>query len=215
MLKGVPVRATDAAGDWAGLVGRIWNGDSNGIESLYVWLNRGVRSSLRWTLGPQNYEDRLHEVLIVVVEAIRQGQLRDPASLEGFVRTVARRMASAEIRRSVDSRRRYVEVDLCLAAAPTESRPEARAALLDRAGVTLKLLDCLKSRDPEILTRFYLNEQSPAEICGSMHLSPTQFRLFKSRAIAKCHAEAGRRSGRTTAPFLDPIDRPVLNRVAG
>jgi RNA polymerase sigma factor (sigma-70 family) len=184
-----------------------------------VWLNRGVRRSLRWSLGPQNYEDRLHEVLIVVLEAIRQGQLRDPASLEGFVRTVARRAAIAEIRHSINSRRRYVEVDLCLAAAPAESSPEARAALLEREGVTLKLLDCLKSRDREILIRFYLKEESPAEICGLMHLSATQFRLFKSRAIAKCHAEVGRRAARTMLPFLNSIDnsvhKPVFNRVAG
>jgi RNA polymerase sigma factor (sigma-70 family) len=199
MLKGVAVPASGAAGDWAGLVERIRNGDSHGVESLYAWLNRGVRVSLRWTLGPQSSEDRLHEILIIVLEAIRRGQLRDPASLEGFVRTVARRAAIAEIRRSINSRRRYVALGVCLAAAPAEWSPEARAALLERADVTLKLLDRLKSRDREILTRFYLNEQSPAEICGVMQLSPTQFRLFKSRAIAKCHAEVGRRA-RTARP---------------
>jgi DNA-directed RNA polymerase specialized sigma24 family protein len=154
---------------------------------------------LRWSLGPQSSDDQLHEILIVVLQAIRHGQLRDPASLEGFIRTVARRAAIAEIRHSINSRRRYVEVGVCLAAAPAECSPEARAALLERAGATLKLMDCLKSRDREILTRFYLNEQSPAEICGVMHLSPTQFRLFKSRAIAKCHAEVGRKA-RTARP---------------
>ena len=50
----------------------------------------------------------------------------------------------------------------------------------------------LSARDREILTRFYLQEQTQEEICKEMILSDTQFRLLKSRAKAR-FAEMGRR----------------------
>jgi len=47
-------------------------------------------------------------------------------------------------------------------------------------------------RDREILTRFYLQEQTQEEICAEMNLSDTQFRLLKSRAKAR-FGELGRK----------------------
>ncbi len=46
-------------------------------------------------------------------------------------------------------------------------------------------LECLSSRDREILVRYYLSEQSREQICREMSLTETQFRLAKSRAKAK------------------------------
>ena len=43
----------------------------------------------------------------------------------------------------------------------------------------------LSSRDREILTRFYLQEESQEEICIEMTLTETQFRLLKSRAKSR------------------------------
>jgi RNA polymerase sigma-70 factor (ECF subfamily) len=50
----------------------------------------------------------------------------------------------------------------------------------------------LSDRDREILTRFYLDEQTQEQICGEMNLTETQFRLLKSRAKAR-FGELGRR----------------------
>ena len=61
--------------DWAGLVGRIKNGDETGVESLYAWMKTGVQAGLYRRLGWQAVEDRLHEILVVVLEAIRHGEL--------------------------------------------------------------------------------------------------------------------------------------------
>jgi RNA polymerase sigma-70 factor, ECF subfamily len=47
------------------------------------------------------------------------------------------------------------------------------------------VLDRMTERDREILTRFYLYEQSQEQICEEMELSETQFRLLKSRAKAR------------------------------
>jgi DNA-directed RNA polymerase specialized sigma24 family protein len=56
----------------------------------------------------------------------------------------------------------------------------------------LQVLRSISPRDREILTRFYLYEQTQEQICREMDLTETQFRLLKSRAKAR-FAELGRR----------------------
>ena len=51
----------------------------------------------------------------------------------------------------------------------------------------------VSARDREILTRFYLLNQSQEQICDEMGLNNTQFRLLKSRAKAR-FGELGRRT---------------------
>jgi len=46
-------------------------------------------------------------------------------------------------------------------------------------------LSRLVERDREILIRYYLHEQSQDRICAEMGLTETQFRLLKSRAMAR------------------------------
>jgi RNA polymerase sigma factor (sigma-70 family) len=173
-------------------VDRIRDGDETGVESLYAWLNCGVRAGLYRRLGTQPVDDRLHEILVVVLEAIRSGDLREPERLGAFVSTVARRSVAAEIRIAINRRRRMVDSATCIVSAPASLSPEARAADREQSATILSMLRGLKPRDRELLTRFYLQEETPLEICQGMHISPTQFRLWKSRAIAKCYASARR-----------------------
>jgi RNA polymerase sigma-70 factor (ECF subfamily) len=49
----------------------------------------------------------------------------------------------------------------------------------------LETLGELIARDNEILTRYYLHEETPAHICAEMNLTGIQFRLLKSRAKAR------------------------------
>jgi hypothetical protein len=49
--------------------------------------------------------------------------------------------------------------------------------------------------------RFYLQEQSPRQICRDLGLTPTQFRLTKSRAKAR-FTELGRARFARRAGFL-------------
>ena len=51
--------------------------------------------------------------------------------------------------------------------------------------VMLEVLREMSPRDREVLTRFYLREQSQEQICRDMRLTDTQFRLLKSRAKAR------------------------------
>jgi DNA-directed RNA polymerase specialized sigma24 family protein len=77
--------------------------------------------------------------------------------------------------------------------------PERRAIERQNVDVALRILESLPRRDREILIRFYLQEQSPNQICRDMRLTATQFRLAKSRAKARFtelgRARFSRRSG--------------------
>ena len=54
-----------------------------------------------------------------------------------------------------------------------------------REDLVRRILGELSDRDREILTRFYLREQTQDFIFEQMDLSETQFRLLKSRAKAR------------------------------
>ncbi len=69
--------------------------------------------------------------------------------------------------------------------------------LEERVHLMQKVLRGISSRDREILTRFYLYEQTQEQICEEMSLTQTQFRLLKSRAKAR-FGEIGKR--RLTGP---------------
>jgi len=45
----------------------------------------------------------VHDTFVIVVQAIRKGELREPERLMGFVRTVVRRQVAAQIDHAVQS----------------------------------------------------------------------------------------------------------------
>jgi RNA polymerase sigma-70 factor, ECF subfamily len=161
-------------------------GRQEGIEELYSALTAGVRGNLAHSVETQSVQDRLHEILVIVLEAIQRGELREPERLMGFVKTVARRRVAAHIRVAALQRRRFVTVEHVEPLAPAEQDPERCAVRGEQLDRVRKVLRKLGKRDREILERFYFKEQLPDQICGEMKLTGTQFRLFKSRAIARC-----------------------------
>lgn len=84
--------------EWARVVERIRQGEGAAVEELYAFCAKGVRYFLLRRLGRDELEDRVHDVFIVVAEAIRKGDLRDPARLIGYIRTVVRRTIAGSFR---------------------------------------------------------------------------------------------------------------------
>lgn len=175
---------------WAGLVRKISSGDEQAIEELYAILSGFVRLTLAQAIGQQSLDDAVHEILLIVLKAILTGELRDPARLMGFVKTVARRHALAHIRSAAFRRRRFAPGVEHLFA-PLDDSPDTRLNRFERLERARKALRRLDARDREILERFYLAGEPRQQICEEMQLSETQFRLRKSRAIAKCSWFAG------------------------
>ncbi len=110
----------------------------------------------------------------------------------GFVRTVVRRQVAAHIDKVVHDRRDQAEIDSNLKVIDPRENPEESAIFEQRNEIIRRVLEELSPRDREILTRFYIHEQSQERICAEMSLTDTQFRLLKSRAKAR-FGEMGRR----------------------
>lgn len=178
--------------DWSNLVARIHRGEMSGMEELYRLFGRGIRYYLCRQLGHQELDDKVHDTFVIVVQAIRRGELREPNRLMGFVRTIVRRQVAAYIDCVVRSRREELNQDVGVRIADRRYNPEETAAFHQKMEFMLAVLRSLSPRDREILTRFYLNEQTQVQICEEMSLTETQFRLLKSRAKAR-FGEMGRR----------------------
>ncbi len=178
--------------DWAALVARIHAGDSSGMEQLYAIFSRGIRYYLCRQLGPQDLDDKVHDTFLIVVQAIRRGELREPERLMGFVRTVVRRQVAAHIDRCVQTRKEHTDLETGFTVSDRRNNPEEDAIARQRREIMRKVLSSVSRRDRDILTRFYLLGESQEQICAGMGLTETQFRLLKSRAKAR-FGELGKR----------------------
>jgi len=172
---------------WARVVEEIRNGDEHGLELLYNAVRDCARPHLFQHVDPQMVDDHIQEIQMIVLSAVRSGELRDPLCLLGFVRTVTRRQVAVHIRRSILRRRRLISVETTAPpVAPADESPLERLATQERIEAVRTVVARLRPRDREILVRFYFEEQDSDKICREMGLSATQFRLYKSRALAKC-----------------------------
>jgi len=186
---------------WAAAVQQIRSGNERSMDMLCAAVMECARAHLYQSVEPQSVDDHVQEVLIVVLAAIRRGELRNPECLMGFVRTVTRRQVTVHIRRNIVRRRRMLSVESNdVPTAPADESPEARLRLQERVALVRNVLEQLCPRDREILVRFYYDEQDSQQICREMQLTSTQFRLYKSRALAKCselrRVESARQSTR-------------------
>jgi RNA polymerase sigma-70 factor (ECF subfamily) len=176
---------SESYSEWVALVDRIRLSETDGMEELYLLFSKGIRFYLCRQLGPQELDDKIHDTFVVVVQAIRRGELREPSRLMGVVRTIVRRQVAAHIDKVVHNRRDQIDLDASTRLAAPEGNPEEKAMFSQRTELINRVLGELSDRDREILTRFYLLEQGQDLICAEMALTDTQFRLLKSRAKAR------------------------------
>jgi RNA polymerase sigma factor (sigma-70 family) len=148
-------------------------------------LSKGIRFFLVRRLQDSDVEDKVHEVFVDVVSAIQRREIRHPARLMGFVRTVIQRKLAQQIDHLVRSRGEQAAFGDIHTVPDGRKTPEQIAAAREIEGLVSATLNGLSARDRELLVRFYLWEQTGEQICKEMSLSATQFRVFKSRAKAR------------------------------
>lgn len=170
----------EAMPSFSEVVENVRSGHPDGLDQLYR-VFRILSASLRRQIGFQDFDDRVHDMFIVVAEAIRAGKLREPGALTSYIFGVARLSLCSKI--GVRTRRDRLSDSLrhWVATHHRASTPEDSLAERERAGIMRDLLGSLSDREREILTRFYLYEQPKEQICEEMSLTETQFRLSKSR----------------------------------
>jgi RNA polymerase sigma-70 factor (ECF subfamily) len=178
--------------DLACIVEQIRAGDRSGAEALYHLVSRGLRLSLLRQLGAQEADDILHSVMVITIQAVQRGGLRDPERLLGFMSTVAHRQVAGYIQSAVKDRgdRRVDEGPK--AVVDGRANPEQQVISEQRILLMRKALSELSPKDREVLMRFYVRGESAEQICREMNWTETQFRLLKSRAKSKI-AEKGKR----------------------
>lgn len=192
---------------FSAVVRLVQTGDADGMAALYDFLSRGVRPYLAHQLDSQDVQDKLHDIFLEVVRAIRRDQLRDPQRLIAFARTVARRKVAAYI--DIAARRRRDQTDFAsvfkLLSGPCT--PEGELISRQHREIVDKMLFQLSGRERDVLTRFYFQEQDQAQICEEMGLTDTQFRLLKWRSKAR-FAELSRKvltGRRSVARIVAPV----------
>ena len=164
------------------LVRRVRARDPSGMLDLYECISSGLRPYLARQLRPQDYRDKIHSIFVDVVVAIQHGQLRDPERLMGFARTIARRKVSLYIDAAASDRRNHVEIGSVFGLASPLATPEQEMVSREQRELVRLILARLTGREAEILSRFYLQEQTEMQIRSEMDLTHTQYRLLKWRS---------------------------------
>ena len=179
--------------DWAALVSGVRDGDSAAMADLYGIFAKGIRYFLLRHLGPDDIDDKVHDCFVIVTQAIRKGDLREPERLMGYVRTVVKRQIAMSIDIAIHRRRMRADFeDSMCSLSDWHDDPERKVIARQRAELARRVLNGVSRRDREILNRFYVLEQPQERICAEMGLSYNQFRLLKSRAKAR-FGELGQR----------------------
>src|SRR4051812_48027416 len=105
--SGVAVDAISQPVSWSRLVDLVRVGDPAGLEEMYALFSKGVRFFLWRQIGPQDLDDKVHDVFLIITQSIQRGELREPERLMGYVRTIVRRQVAAYIETVVKSRRSF------------------------------------------------------------------------------------------------------------
>jgi len=170
---------------WSPLVERIRQGDREAVGELYEQILPGLRFYFVNRLGRDAANDAAHSVFLRAVEQIAEGDLREPEALPGYIRTIAARYVCAQIEQR--QREQWQSLTPLMESRLSDGRkgPESEYGQQERLTLALKVLRGMSEREREILTRFYLYEQTQEQICKEMGLTETQFRLLKSRAKAR------------------------------
>lgn len=127
-------------------------------------------------------EDLVHEVLLRVLQAIRDGRLSEPDRLASFVLGTCR-LASFDLRRA-ERRQRNIERAAGLAAEMLA--PVDPPALSEREVLTLfRCLGGLAEREANIVRMTFMEDRAAEEIAERLEMSAGNVRVVRHRALAK------------------------------
>jgi RNA polymerase sigma-70 factor, ECF subfamily len=159
---------------------------------LYRRLAPRVRLyGLRHLRSEAAADDLTQHVLLLTIESLRVGRLREPERLASFVLGTCR-MVVRDLRRGAKRRERLLEqfgADLPVAEAP--GAPEMD---IERLASCLQLLP---ERDRSVLVLTFYGERSTVEVATELGLSSANVRVIRHRALGRlreCMTGEGRPS---------------------
>jgi RNA polymerase sigma-70 factor (ECF subfamily) len=168
--------------DLAGIAQRIREGDPAAEDELVRQFGERVRvfAAMR-TRDRETARDLGQEVMIGVLTALRQGQLRDPDRLAAFVYGIARNIVNNHLRigRARPSEPLVSEIPAA-SPDPVERIETGRRHVLVRGALAR-----LNRADRGILLLTLVDGLKPAEIASRLGLTAEVVRVRKSRALKK------------------------------
>jgi RNA polymerase sigma-70 factor (ECF subfamily) len=143
----------------------------------------GLRALImRRVRDPQVAADILQDAVVTTLEKLRAGKIAQPSAIGGYLY----RVALNHLRNHRRKDRSAISSGEDLESLPDEACA-AEVAELDRARwtrVAQKILDELPTpRDRDVLTRFYLHDESREDICLALDLTDEHFHrvIFRAR----------------------------------
>jgi RNA polymerase sigma-70 factor, ECF subfamily len=127
-------------------------------------------------------QDLVQHVLLIVLQALRDGRVEDRSKLDAYVLGTCRN-AVMDMRRG-DARRRRV-ADQASAGLPEGYEPEWR--LPDRARVEL-CLGKLEARERAVVLGTFVEDRDADEIGAALKLTAGNVRVIRHRALARLQA---------------------------
>lgn len=184
------------------IVHQIQTNDPRGPDRLYGHFEKAIRSVLSRQVGYNEVDDRLHDIIVAAILAIRRGQVREAARLHAYIRTITRRFVIATLKARLERRRFEVNGE-CLDNIESHSlnMPERDCIREQQARMAREALNGLCPRYRDVLERIYMLEQDPEVVQRDMKLTPDQYRLIKSRATERFVGIAREKMG---LPRLQP-----------
>jgi RNA polymerase sigma-70 factor, ECF subfamily len=175
--------AMDKASGRSDLVGRIRCGDRQAETELVERYNCAIMNIIRREIRDATVADDLYqESLCIVLEKIREGDVREPEKLSGFICGVAKNQVIKHFQRAA-RRERLTETGE-IAPVPRATSDQLKELLRkEKAGIVQQILkEMTNERDIQVLFRFYLAEDDKEQICADLGLTNLQFNLVLHRA---------------------------------
>ena len=177
---------------WKLLVAGIQNNDPAALEKFYEIFAPSIKFfAIRKLQDEDAAADCSSQCLVLALEGIREGRLREPAAIAGYVWGILRNLLRQAISSRMDDRGR--QADQVIESLPSCAiSPENNAILRQQQRDVRKALGAMRPIAREVLRRFYLEGAAPSEIQRDLGITPTQFRLIKNRAKATLIQKVGR-----------------------
>jgi RNA polymerase sigma-70 factor (ECF subfamily) len=165
-------------------------GEARDAEAeLYRRLAPRVRLyGLRHLRNSAAADDLTQQVLLIALEGLRAGRLREPEKLASFVLGTCR-IVVLDLRRGTQRRERLLDQfqsDLPIAASP--AAPE-----LDREHLT-RCLQALAERERSVIVLTFYDEQTSAAAAGLLGVSEANVRVIRHRALGRLRQCMGGRT---------------------
>jgi RNA polymerase sigma-70 factor, ECF subfamily len=171
------------------LARRIIAGDRSAEDELVSTYRRGVFViAVARTRDREAAADLTQEILIAILKALRDGQLREATKLAAFIQGTARNLINNYLR----NKAHHTEVELDDEA--YSSDPVEELESLERKRLVRRELQSFSITDQQILLLSLVDGHSLAEVAQRLNMSHDAVRARKSRAVRKITKKFSRMS---------------------